>query len=127
MRVQVKKLSKARKRQLAILGLAVSGLVVVVGSAVYVIESNKSKSQEEQQVRNKQQITATDFTSPQAGVTDNALWMATEGAKNEAMERRIAELEALLAKQSEASTAGDNATEKRALTDWVNRVAVFQV
>lgn len=109
MRVQVKKLSKARKRQLAILGLAVSGLVVVVGSAVYVIESNKSKSQEEQQVRNKQQITATDFTSPQAGVTDNALWMATEGAKNEAMERRIAELEALLAKQSEASTAGDNA------------------
>lgn len=105
MRVQIKKLSKARKRQLAVLGLAVSGLIVIVGSAVYFIESNKSKNQEAQQVQSKQQIKATDFTSPQAGFSDNSLWMATEGAKNEAMERRISELEALLEKQAETNAA----------------------
>lgn len=104
MRVQVKKLSKARKRQLAVFGLAVSALILVVGSAVYVIESGKKKNEEVQQVQNKQQIKATDFTSPQAGVSDNSLWMAKEGAKNEAMERRISELENLLAKQNESAT-----------------------
>ena len=77
MRVKVNKfnLSAARKRQLAIAGMVAGGMAAIVGSAVYVIEGNKKKSAEVTQVQNKQQILKTDFTSPQAGITDNSLWM----------------------------------------------------
>ena len=98
MRVKVNKfnLSAARKRQLAIAGMVAGGMAAIVGSAIYVIEGNKKKSAEVTQVQNKQQILKTDFTSPQAGITDNSLWMNTESSKIEDANRKISELETMV-------------------------------
>lgn len=106
MRVQVKKMSQARRKQLAVALIALSALLMVVALAVFMIESNKTKANEEIKVQNKQQITATDFTSPQSVVSEQVLWTNTEGAKVEDLNRRYAELEQRL-KQYEAQAASN--------------------
>lgn len=103
MRVQVKKMSQARKKQIAVALIALSGLLIIVAVAVMMIEKNKSQANEEIKVQSKQQITATDFTSPQHGISEQTLWTNTEGAKVEDLTRRYAELEQRL-KQYENQT-----------------------
>ena len=116
MRVKVNKfnLSAARKRQLAIAGMVAGGMAAIVGSAVYVIEGNKKKSAEVTQVQNKQQILKTDFTSPQAGITDNSLWMNTESSKIEDANRKISELETMV-QQLQAKENGSNPDSSKGL------------
>lgn len=113
MRVKVKKfsLSAARKRQLAITGIVLGGLAAIVGSAVYVIEGNKEKAAEESKVQNKQQIVKTDFTSPQAGITDNSLWMNTESSKIEDANRKISELETMVQQLQEKNGSNPDSSE----------------
>lgn len=93
MRIQVKKLSQARKKQIAVAGIAGSILMICVAGAVYYIETRKAQNQEQAIVQNKERITATDFASPQSGISNEALWATTEGAKMEDFERRFSELE----------------------------------
>lgn len=116
MRVKVNKfnLSAARKRQLAIAGMVAGGMAAIVGSAIYVIEGNKKKSAEVTQVQNKQQILKTDFTSPQAGITDNSLWMNTESSKIEDANRKISELETMV-QQLQAKENGSNPDSSKGL------------
>ena len=113
MRVKVKKfsLSAARKRQLAITGIVLGGLAAIVGSAVYVIEGNKEKAAEESKVQNKQQIVKTDFTSPQAGITDNSLWMNTESSKIEDANRKISELETMVQQLQEKNGSNPDSSK----------------
>lgn len=92
MRIKVKKLTQARKRQLAVGGIVAGSAALLIGASVYVIQGNRQKSQEQTQVQQKQQIQRTDFTSPQAGISEEALWATTEGAKVEELERRVTEL-----------------------------------
>ena len=117
MRVKVNKfnLSAARKRQLAIAGMVAGGMAAIVGSAIYVIEGNKKKSAEVTQVQNKQQILKTDFTSPQAGITDNSLWMNTESSKIEDANRKISELETMVQQLQEKEKNGSNPDSSKGL------------
>ena len=112
MRVRVNKfkLSAARKRQLAIAGMVAGSMAAIVGSAIYVIEGNKKKSAEVTQVQNKQQILKTDFTSPQAGITDNSLWMNTESSKIEDANRKISELETMVQELKEKENSRSSNT-----------------
>ncbi|HEZ3700369.1 TPA: conjugal transfer protein TraB, partial [Neisseria meningitidis] len=114
MRVKVNKfkLSAARKRQLAIAGMVAGSMAAIVGSAIYVIEGNKKKSAEVTQVQNKQQILRTDFTSPQAGITDNSLWMNTESSKIEDANRKISELETMVQELKEKENSSNSDASK---------------
>ncbi|EPI6239218.1 TrbI/VirB10 family protein [Neisseria gonorrhoeae] len=114
MRVKVNKfkLSAARKRQLAIAGMVAGSMAAIVGSAIYVIEGNKKKSAEVTQVQNKRQILRTDFTSPQAGITDNSLWMNTESSKIEYANRKISELETMVQELKEKENSSNPDTSK---------------
>lgn len=81
---------------------------MVVAAAVFVIESNKNKADEEVKIQNKQQITVTDFTSPQHGISDQAIWSTTEAAKVEDLNRRYAELENRLKQYENQNPNGGN-------------------
>ena len=106
MRINMPKhISPARKKQLAMGGLVLSGILAVAGGSVFVIQSKKSSDTNNKQSQIKQQkITSTDFASPQSGISDNALWANTQGAKVEDLERRMADLQAKL-DQQQSNTA----------------------
>ena len=127
MRVRVNKfkLSVARKRQLAIAGMVAGSMAAIVGSAIYVIEGNKKKSAEVTQVQNKQQILKTDFTSPQAGITDNSLWMNTESSKIEDANRKISELETMVQELKEKENSSNPDTSKGLGPDGLGITASF--
>ena len=108
MRINMPKhISPARKKQLAMGGLVLSGILAVAGGSVFVIQSKKSADTNNKQSQIKQQkITSTDFASPQSGISDNALWANTQGAKVEDLERRMADLQTKLDQQNNTAEKG---------------------
>lgn len=82
----------SRKKQMAVGGVVLTTLGIVISGAVYMIEKNKQANKEQQQVTQKQQIVATDFTAPQKDVSEGRLWEVSEGARISEIDRKVEEL-----------------------------------
>lgn len=96
MRGKIKKLSQARKKQLAVALMGGLGLSALVLGSIWFIEKQKKDSANAVQVQQKQQIQTTDFTSTSLGISEQALWENSEGAKVATLEKQIEELQKMI-------------------------------
>lgn len=89
---QRRTLSTAKKKQLVVALIAAGAFAGVVSLSYLMINKQKQDNAAKQVEEAKNEVVTTDFTHPQATISENALWASNEGAKVAALERTVADL-----------------------------------
>ena len=101
------KMTNARKKQLTVALIGLTGLAVVVVGSIQYVESGKKEREAEEMVSQKEQIQQTDFSKPKDFVSEDELWKGTEGARVEELEGKLAQLENQLKTQQGLTPNGE--------------------
>ena len=86
------KMTNARKKQLTVALIGLTGLAVVVVGSVQYVESGKKEREAEEMVSQKDQIQQTDFSKPKDFVSENELSKGPDGAIVQELEGKFAQL-----------------------------------